>query len=429
MVKAPPFSVVKEMLRDRDFRRLITAQYIAQAADGLAQAAFAEVLVLDPLETGTPGRILALFALTLIPYSFIAPFMGVLVDRWPRRALMSVTNLIRGVMLVTLPLWSQLFEGDNGLYVGILALLGLGRLFLVTKGASLPVVLHEHHLLRGNAVSSGGGMISALAGGVLGIILVGLIDIDLSFVIAGVVYIASAAITRAISDPLAHAAQETEALGTAVRRVVSELGAGLRELSTRAGARIPLIGIFLLRVAGMLVAIGAILVIKSEFPDAGDRFGRLSTSALALGTTGLGAFLGAVAAPTVGRRLTKSGIMLLGFVVSGIGIAALGGIVSIYAVLALTFMGGLGGFLAKVSVDAQIQEALPDSYRGRGFAVYDIVYNLASVAAALVIVITQDASFRWVFVGTGIATLGLALAIKGALTRAGLGDFTHPEAD
>jgi MFS family permease len=177
------------------------------------------------------------------------------------------------------------------------------------------------------------------------------------------------------------------------------------------------------------VAIAAILVIKSEFPDAADRFGRLSTSALALGTTGLGAFLGAVSAPAVGRRLTKSGIMLLGFVVSGIGIIALGGIVSIYAVLGLTFLGGLGGFLAKVSVDAQIQEALPDAYRGRGFAVYDIVYNLASVAAALVIVVTQDASFRWVFVGTGIVTLLLALVIKSSLTNAGLGDFTHPDSD
>ena len=429
MVKAPPFSVVREMLRDRDFRRLLTAQYIAQAADGLSQAAFAEVLVLDPLATGTPGRILALFALTLIPYSFIAPFMGVFVDRWPRRALMSITNLIRGVILLALPLWAPLLAGDSGLYLGILLLLGLGRLFLVTKGASLPVLLHEHHLLRGNAVSGGGGMISALLGGVIGVILVGLVDVDISFAIAGAIYCASGLISRAISDPLAHDVVATEKLGRAVRRVTSELVEGIRAITSRAAARIPLVGIFLLRVAGMLVAIAAILVIKAEFPDAGDRFGRLSASALALGTTGLGAFVGAISAPSVGRRLTKAGIMVLGFVISGLGILALGGIVNIYAVLGLTFVGGLGGFLAKVSVDAQIQEALPDGYRGRGFAVYDIVYNLASVAAALVIVVTQDASFRWVFVGTGLATLLLAAAIRNALTAAGLGDFTHPEAD
>jgi MFS family permease len=429
MVKAPPFSVLKEMLRDHDFRRLLTAQYLAQAADGLSQAAFAEVLVLEPLQTGTPGRILALFALTLVPYSFIAPFMGVLVDRWPRRGLMAITNLVRGVMLVTLPLWSPLLPGDTGLYVGILLLLGLGRLFLVTKGASLPVLLHEHHLLRGNSVSSGGGMISALAGGVLGVVLVGLIDVDFSFAIAGVIYCASALIARSISDPLAHERDDSESVRQAIGRVSTELVQGVRELTRRAAARIPLIGIFLLRVAGMLVAIAAILVIKAEFPDAGDRFGRLSSSALALGMTGIGAFVGAISAPSVGRRLTKTGIMLLGFVISGVGIMALGGIESIYAVLGLTFIGGLGGFLAKVSVDAQIQEALPDAYRGRAFAIYDIVYNLASVAAALIIVLTQDASLRWVFVGTGVATLLVAFAIKGALERAGLGDFTHPEAD
>ena len=58
-----------ELLAERDFRLLLGAQCIAQMADGLAQVAFAEEIVLDP--QGTPTRTLALFALTLLPYSLL----------------------------------------------------------------------------------------------------------------------------------------------------------------------------------------------------------------------------------------------------------------------------------------------------------------------------------------------------------------------
>ncbi|MDQ3953807.1 MAG: MFS transporter, partial [Actinomycetota bacterium] len=199
-----------------------------------------------------------------------------------------------------------------------------------------------------------------------------------------------------------------------------ELLEGLGAIAARPRARLPLIAIFVLRTVGMIVAIAAILVIKSEFPDAGDRFGRLSASALALGSAGAGAFLGAVTAPVIGRRLAKPGLVVAGFVVSGAGIAVLAGLRNIPAVLVLTAIGGYGGFLTKVAVDAQVQEALPDEYRGRAFSLYDILYNLASVAAALVMVLGQDVSLRPLFVTTGLVTLVLAAAFGRALSAAGM---------
>src|SRR5918992_2094776 len=98
-----------EMLRERDFRSLIGGQVLGQAADGFAQATLAKVLILDPLEAGTPSRILALFALTLVPYSLIGPYVGVFVDRWPRRALMQWANVLRMGLLLTMPLWTRVF--------------------------------------------------------------------------------------------------------------------------------------------------------------------------------------------------------------------------------------------------------------------------------------------------------------------------------
>ena len=396
----------------------MAAQFLAQAADGFAQAAFADALILEPLQSGTPERVLQLFAITLIPYSLIGPFMGVLVDRWPRRGILVWTNVLRGVLLVTYVGWSRLVPGE--LYLAVLTLLGLGRLFLATKGAALPVLVHDHFLLSANALSGGGGMVAALAGGVLGVVSVGVVGVAGSFTVAGLVYGGAALLARRISDPLAHPHQPSERLTEAIARITSELRDGLVEISRRAEALVPLLAVFLLRTVGMFVAISAILVIKNEFAGEAERFGRLSVSAIALGSAGVGAFLGAVTSPAVGRRLHRGGLILLGFVVSGLGIVALGGIRNIYAVIILTLLGGYGGFVTKVAVDASVQEALPDEYRGRAFALYDILYNLASVVAGGLMVALTSLSLRPRLMIAGGFALVCAAVLAPMLTRAGL---------
>lgn len=411
---------VRELLVERDFRVLLGAQLLAQAADGIAQAGFAEVLLLEPLNEGDPARIFRLFALTLIPYSIVAPFIGVFVDRWKRRNLLVATNVLRAAMLVTLPLWAPVIPGDSGLFAAVVLLLGLGRLFLTTKGAVLPAVLKERRLLRGNAISGGGGMIAALTGGVVGIGIVGVVGPNAAFVLAGTVYAAAAGIAALISLVTTHPHAPSERFRQALARVSGELVEGARAVWARAQARLPLISIFVLRTVGMFVVIAAILVIKDAFPDSGDRFGRLSVSALALGTAGAGAFIGAVSAPALGRRFEKSGLVLLGFIVSGIGLIVLGGVVDLPAILGLTFVGGFGGFVTKVAVDAEVQAALPDIYRGRAFSLYDILYNLASVVAAGLMFALSAIALPVLLVMAGIVTLALGVLIRAAMGRSGM---------
>jgi MFS family permease len=411
---------VRELLAERNFRLLLAAQFIAQAADGFVQVVLADVLLLDPMAQDTPGRILALTALTLVPYSLVAPFLGVFVDRLARRALLVWTNVARAVLLLTLPLWSAALPGVTELYVGILGLLGLGRLFLTTKGASLPVILHERSLLRGNAVSGGGGMIAALIGGVAGAFVANFTTPHQAFAVAGAFYIGAAVLARGISTTLRHSEPRREPIGDAFARIGRELLDGLAAVTARPRAALPLTGIFLLRTAGMLVAFGAILVIRAQFPEIADESNRLLSGGVALAATGAGAFAAVATAPLLGTRLNKPWLILLGFAISGAGIIALGGIQSVVALSVLTFIGGYGGSLTKVATDAQVQEAMPDTYRGRAFALYDILYNVASVAAAGIIVGFAGSSLRTVLVLCGVATLGIAGILAGAMRRAGM---------
>jgi predicted MFS family arabinose efflux permease len=400
---------LKQLLADHDLRRLLGAQFLAQAADGMAQAALADIAILGSGFEGAPGRVLKLTVFTLLPYSLISPFLGVFVDRWHRRTVLIWTNMIRAVLLGTLFVYGRFVPGDIELYAAVLMLLGLGRLFLTVKGAVLPVLMKEHHLLRANAVSGGGGMMSALAGGAVGLVISGRFGATTAFTVAGGVYAIAAFLASKINNHLGHSPEVESARETA-QRVLRDLVSGLREIYRRPAARVPLVAIFILRTVGIFVAISSIRVITEEFTKV-ERFGRLSSSALALGAAGLGALVGAVTAPLVGRRLQKGGLVVLGFVVSGVGILALGGVRSIAAVLALTFFGGYGGFVSKVAVDAQVQETLPDDYRGRAFALYDILYNFASVTAAAIMVPVPDESLRLALVGSGVITLILGGAM------------------
>jgi MFS family permease len=402
---------------ERDFTLLLSSQFTAQMADGLAQAAFADRIVLDP--QGTPTRTLALFALTLLPYSALGPFTGVFVDRWPRRSLLLWSNVARALLLISLPAWSRWLPGETGLYASVLLLLGMGRLFLTTKGASLPVLLHEHHLLRGNAVSGGGGMIAALVGGVVGIGIASFASTTVAFVIAGLLYAGAASVARVIGNPMAHPHEHAERIRDAAGRLAAELREGVRQIWMRERARLPLLGIFVLRVAAIFVALVAIEVIKEAYAS-GDDSGRLSASALALGSAGVGAFIGAATAPAMGRRFSKPALLVIGFLASGLGMLLIAPVLNLATTLALSLIAGFGAFVAKVAVDAQVQEALPDQYRGRAFALYDIGYNLASVLAALFMVALLGVSLKVLLAAGGIVVLLLAWALARAMKSAGM---------
>jgi hypothetical protein len=413
-------SNLAELLRLRDFRLLIFAQFGAQAADGLAQAAFADVLVLEPTAQNTPGKILALFVVTLVPYSLVAPFLGVFVDRWDRRRLMAGTNAIRALLLLTLPIWGGAIDGDLPLFLAVLILQGLGRLFLATKGAVLPVVLHERRLLQGNALSGGGGTVSAVAGGAIGLLLVGLIGAPATFAVAGGIYLIPATLVRWIAHPMAHPARHLRGLGAAAGAVARALWSGLRTIAATPGARIPLAAIFVLRTVGIVIAVVVILLIKSEFATDGG-FGRLGLSGVALGSAGAGALAAAVAAPALGRRIGgRVPVLVAGYIVVAASLLAFGGIRGLPALLGLTAVSGAGGFFAKVAVDAQVQHALTDDVRGRAFSLYDILYNLASVAAGAVVVIFEGVPLRTLLPLVGGATLLAAGILVARLRRAGL---------
>jgi MFS family permease len=356
-----------------------------------------------------------------LPYSLIAPFLGVFVDRWARRSTLVATSALRVVLLGAAIAALTGGAAETTLYALALVLLGLGRLFLTAKGASLPLTLREQHLLQGNSISGGGGMIAALVGGVVGLAAVAFSGAAPALGLAAALYLISAAVAASIGSAMRAERRDGEALSEEIARVAAELWDGLRQAWRRAPVRLPLAAIFVLRVVVIFVAIATILVIKERFPQTADQFGRLSVSAVALGAAGVGAFVGAATAPLLGVRMERSGLILMGFGVSSVGLLTLGWVASLTAMLVLALVTGYGTFVAKVAVDALVQEGMPDKYRGRAFSFYDILYNLASVVAAgFLVVFGVSEAVSIPLVAAGVFCMGAALVMRTAFKSAGM---------
>ena len=67
----------------------------------------------------------------------------------------------------------------------------------------------------------------------------------------------------------------------------------------------------------------------------------------------------------------------------GVGTVVFGWFISLAGFAGLLFVGFFSFFVAKISADTVMQQAMPDDFRGRAFALFDIAYNIGFIVPAL----------------------------------------------
>ncbi len=357
-------------------RRLVAGQAIGQGADGLAQIAFAQVVLFDIGKGASPARIAGVLAATLLPFSVVGPVAGVLIDRWDRRRVLVFVSIAR-VFLAAGAIVVVAFRSEPLAYVGILLLLSSSRFVLAAKGAALPTTVASDRLVTANAVSSVAGLMTAFAGAVIGSTFVGVAP-EAGFVAAGVCY-AIAAVVFARLPPVG-GGDTGIMLYTGVQRAWAELVDGTRVIAHDRAIRDPLLAVWLHR---FLLGAGFILLVLI-----GDHQYHLQVSGygLALAVTGVASFVGTVIAPTLARSHRPLALLACAFPAAGLA-ALVGGywpnlpvLIAGLAVVAVSFQ------VLKTLVDALVGGATPDHVRGRVFAAYDVLYNVAFVVAGLALI-------------------------------------------
>ena len=181
----------------RGARRLLTArsgagggQAAGQLGDGLAQIAFAQLVLFDIGRGATPAKVAVVLAVTLLPFSVAGPMAGVLIDRWDRRRTLVVASWLRAGLALG-GVAAAVTRSEPAAFAEVLLLLSSSRFVLDAKGAVLPRTVPGEDLVRANAVSGLLGMSAAFLGAVGGAMFVAR-SVTAGFLAAAVAYDAAA---------------------------------------------------------------------------------------------------------------------------------------------------------------------------------------------------------------------------------------------
>jgi len=390
--------------RQPGFRLLYATRLTSQFGDGVFQAALASFVLFAPQQETSARQVAVAFALLLLPYSVLGPFTGVFLDRWQRQRVLVWCNVVRPALLVAVA--AQVLAGRTGavFLATAIAALGVNRFYLAGLSSALPRVVEEGRLVVANALATTSGTIATAVGAGVGLGLrVGLggrtgVDAGLVAVAAATYLIAAGVATRFGVDELGPTSEERAARAT-VAVVVAGLVAGLRHLAERPRAARALGAVGAYRFLFGVMVVAVVLLERNTFHSPHDSSGGLAGVAAAFTATALGVPLAALATPSVVARLGrgrdgKPATIAVALTAAGVALALLAVTLRAPVVLLAAFVVGFVGQMVKICVDTTVQEQLTDAYRGRVFAVYDALYNVAFVAAAAIAAVALPSSGR-----------------------------------
>jgi MFS family permease len=420
------FNKMMSVFSNRDYATLMGVQFAVQAAQGGIAAAIAKLIVFGgqkgfDVQTVPSAQYLLKVILALyVPYTILSPFIGVFIDRFERRRVLSVASLVAAVLVglvaigVMLPLGKKTSEGHPfatvGLVFGLLVAQAVVRVVLAAKSAAIPDVLSGRDLLQGNGLSQAGGALFQVLGigfaTGLAVLFPAWIVVMLGVGLLGV----SASLSRKIQrmEVRAHEAS----LSQEARQVVSTIVNGLKEVASKPAAALGLSSFQMLRYQfwGFSLFVFALyarsLVAVGHKPE---------TLALALvgGFGFVGGALGMILAQKYKDKIAPIRILLGAMVLLGAGTIVFGALVSKIGFALQLFVGFFAFFVGKISADTIMQQAIPDDFRGRAFALFDIAYNLGFIIPALILdLIWEDNRARPILIASGLVFLGLTFLIS-----------------
>ena len=368
--------------------RILTIRWSGQLTDGLFQSALASFVLFSPERAPNAISAALAFAVVLLPYSLIGPYVGIFLDRFSRQRIIRNCNYIRAANLLIIAWLVNSSSTGIVLTLFVLFAFGVNRLILSGLSAGLPLLVKKEELIAANALAVTGGTIWVVIGGGIGIGIKNLLsqNSDADFADAVVILIASLGfLTAALAcfrlnkyeiGPLEHEV-------SAESRGYKEVLEGLMILRSHSDALRGILSIGIQRGGITALTLMALLLERNSFNDPADPDAGLAGFGMALAIAGVGIGLGAIISPygviKFGRHRWMRLLMFL--CIPPLLIYAAG--INEISMIGSAFLVGLCGQGIKVTNDALVQSKITDEYRGRVFAFYDVAVNAGIVTGAI----------------------------------------------
>ncbi len=369
----------REVLFTKNFFSLWSGQIISEFGDRLNQMALVALIYYKE-----PGSVMALSKLLffiIVPVFVIGPVAGVYVDRWDRKRVMIISDILRGLMVLAIPVFVYL-DMMGPIYVVVFLVFSATRFFLPSKMAFIPSIVSREKLMVANSLANTTRMIATVLGFAVAGLIVKWVGHIWGFYLNSLSYFVSAVFIAVITpkEKLKDVKEEIhmtkEIVEKSLRRhFLTEIVDGFKYVFEKGPMRI-VTGTFFLLMAG----VGAIFCIIIIFIQ--ESFGSVTEDLGLFGAfLGVGLLLGTVAFGKFGQKLSKirtifacfalcgSAISLFAFYAKGDPSLLMGGL--------LTLLAGAAAAPILTCTNTLIHLLIPDEARGRIFSSIEAIIHLA----------------------------------------------------
>jgi MFS family permease len=343
-----------------------------------------------------------IFLARLIPAALIAPFAGILGDRYPRERVLLATNVVR-IALVGAAALAVFADAHSWVVYGLSIAATIATTpFRSAQAALTPSLARDPaELTAANAVASGVESIAVFAGPALAGILLGVASTGVVFTITALLVVASAVFLLLIRVEAADQPRHELEVST----IASERLAGFTALWQQPPLRVMMV--LLTAQTAIFGAVNVfIVVVALQLLDLGNEGVGYLNSAI-----GIGAFLGAVGALSLTGARRLSPAFITGIVLIGLGLIVMGLWQNLAVALVALAVMGIGSSLVDVAGLTLVQRAVPDDVLARVFGVIQMLW-LASIGIGAALV---PALISWLGIESALIAAGVFLPALAAI--------------
>lgn len=385
------------------YRRLFAAQVVALVGTGLSTVALA--LLAYDLAAGSAGEVLGTaLGLKMVAYVVVAPVVGGIVHRLPRRQLLVSLDIARALLMGCLPFVDAIWQ----LYVLIFLLNACSAGFTPTFQATIPDILpDERRYTRALSYSRLAYDLESLLSPMVAAAALLVLSYDALFAANAVAFLGSAAIVLSVRLPAPRAPERSG-------RLLSIIAFGSRVFLATPRLRALLALYMAVALAGAMVIVNTVVYVRGRL--GGDD----TDTAIAFAATGAGSMAVALLLPSLLDRRPDRPFMLAGGTLLGIGLLLGSAGPNQWLLLPLWFVLGAGSSLIQTPAGRLLRRSCHEGDRAAVFsAQFAMSHGCWLVGYLLAGWLGSWIGLGWTFVALGI----------GALAAAGLAWHLWPSPD
>jgi predicted MFS family arabinose efflux permease len=385
-------------LQHPKFTVLLGSEALSLIGDRLIMVALV-TLVYE--RTQSAGAVGLLMVLKSIPALVLGSVAGAYVDRWNRKWMMVVSNLLQGLIVLMIPI----VPGIAFVFVAYLMMSTVSQFFVPARSATIPDLVSPGALVAANSLFAIAFVGAIAVGPAIGTWITESCGLAAAFYVDAGTFIIPAVAVGLLTIP--HRQRQLDRIG---------LGTDLREGFAFVRSQPDVLAALMVVTIAFLIigtlSVTGVVIVHDVLGAEASKFGILMSA------MGGGMVVGAIAANGLGHRFDRIRLAAAGTGLMGIGIAILPWSSNLSVALAFAMMIGLGMTLVQVNGQTILQMA-SENLRGRLMGISQALMGCATLlASALSGILVERAGPAVLLGGIGLLAL-IATAAAVVLSQKG----------